>query len=183
MGLERLLLLLGLGFLLADLQAIANHLRYWKRRRTALLLWPATDPPFFSLQLIIGGTLGLLMAYNLLFRVTPAEELFGEGMMFVYYAYAVPVANRVERGFYRDGIWTDSGFVPYRRIGSISWREEREPVLLLADRKRGRARRLIVPAELHGAVRRLLRDLVDRGTIHFSRPGIDLGMREDKDDV
>jgi len=104
-------------------------------------------------------------------------------MMFLYYAYLLPLSRRIGRGFYQDGIWTDSGFVPYRRIGSISWREEREPVLLLADRERGRARRLIVPGELYGAVRRLLRDLVDRGTIHFSRPGIDLGIRDEKDDV
>ncbi len=183
MGLERLLLVLGLGFLVADLRAVVDHLRYWKRRRTALLLWPALDPPFFSLQLIIGGTLGLLMAYNLLFRVTAAEELFGEGMMFVYYAYAVPLAHRVERGFFRDGIWTDSAFLPYDRVGAVSWREEPEPVLLLADRERARALRLVVPGELYGAVRRVLRDLMDRGTIHFSRPGLDLGIREEKDEA
>jgi len=183
MGLERLLLLLGLGFLVADLRAITNHLLYWKRRPGALLLWPAAYPPFFSLQLIIGGTLGLLISYNLVFRVTPAEELFGEGMMFIYYAYAVPLAHRVERGFYGDGVWTDAGFLPYHRVGSITWREEPEPVLLLADRERAQARRLVVPGELYGAVRRLLRDLIDSRTIHFSRPGIDLGIREEKDDA
>lgn len=183
MGLDRLLFLLGLGFLAADLRAVADHLRYWRRRPRALLRWPAAYPPFFSLQMIIGGTLGLLLSYNLLFRVTPAEELFGEGMMFIYYAYAVPLAHRVERGFYRDGIWTDAGFLPYHRIGAISWREEPEPVLLLADRGHGRARRLVVPGELYGAVRRLLRDLMDNRTIHFSRPGIDLGIREEKDEA
>ena len=183
MGLERVLLVLGLGFLVADVRAVVDHLLYWKRRRSALLLWPASDPPFFSLQLVIGGTLGLLMSYNLLFRATPPEELFGEGMMFIYYAYAVPVAHRVERGFYRDGVWTDAGYLPYRRIGSVSWREEKQPVLLLADRARARARRLVVPGELYGAARRLLRDLMDRRTIHFSRPGIDLGIREGKDEA
>lgn len=183
MGLERLLFLLGLGFLLANLHALVNQLLYWKRRSTALMLWPAGYPPFFSLHLIIGGTLGLLLSYNLLFRVTPAEELFGEGMMFLYYAYAVPVAHRVERGFYRDGIWTDGGFLPYRRIGAVSWHEERDPVLLLADRARARARRLVVPGALYGAVRRLLRDLMDQRTIHFARPGLDLGIREEKDEA
>jgi hypothetical protein len=183
MGLERLLFVLGLGFLVADARAVASHLLYWKRRPGALLLWPASYPPFFSLQLILGATLGLLLAYNLLFRVAPPEELFGEGMMFVYYVYAVPLANRVERGFYRDGVWTDSGYLPYHRIGSISWREEEQPVLLLADRDGARARRLIVPGQLYGAVRRLLRDLMSNRSIHFSRPGLDLGIREEKDEA
>ncbi len=56
-------------------------------------------------------------------------------------------------------------------------------MLLLADRERALARRLGVPGELYGAVRRLLRDLIDNRTIHFARPGIDLGIREEKDEA
>ncbi len=43
--------------------------------------------------------------------------------MFVYYAYAVPLEPRIRRGFYADGIWADSGFMPYDQIGGLSWRE------------------------------------------------------------
>ncbi|RPJ79357.1 MAG: hypothetical protein EHM13_13490 [Acidobacteria bacterium] len=183
MSLERLLLLFGLGFLVMDVRAVISHVAYWRRRPKAVLVWPARSPVFFTLQLLIGGTLGLLLAYNLAFRDAPAEELFGEGMMFVYYSYAVPLANRVERGFYGDGVWTDGGFVPYWKIGAVSWREEPEPVLLLASRQGGAARRLLVPGELYGATRRVMRDLIEARTIQFSRPGLDLGLREDKDDT
>jgi len=183
MSLERLLLLLGLGFLVVDLRAVVDHLAYWRRRPTAFLVWPAGYPPFFSLQLIIGGTLGFLLAYNLAFRNPPPEELFGEGMMFVYYTYAVPLAHRVERGFYKDGVWTEGGFFPYWRIGAVSWREEPDPVLLMASRDGGAARRLVVPSELYGAARRALRDLIEAHIIQLARPGLDLGLREDKDDA
>jgi hypothetical protein len=184
MSLERLLLLFGLGFLVADVRAVVNHLAYWRRRRTALLVWPARQPPFFVLQLIIGGTLGLLLAYNLVFRNPPPEELFGEGMMFVYYSYAVPLANRLERGFYGDGVWTDAGFVPYWKVAAVSWREEdAEPVLLLAPREGRAARRLVVPGTLYGESRRLVRDLIEARTIQISRPGLDLGLRAGKDDA
>ena len=183
MGLERLLLLFGLGFLVADVRGIVNHLLYWRRRPSALLTWPAPYPPFFSLQLIIGGLLGLLIAYNLLFRLAPAEEIFGEGMMFVYYAYVVPLAHRIDRGLYGNGVWTDLGFVRYASIGGVTWREEDEPVLLLASRHGGTAHRLRVPGTLYGATRRLLRDLVEAGTIELTSGGLGLGEKDRREDL
>ena len=44
--------------------------------------------------------------------------------MLVYYVYALPLSLRIGRGFYEDGIWTEGGFMPYSRIGGITWREE-----------------------------------------------------------
>jgi len=183
MGLERLLFVFGLGFLAADIRAVVNHLLYWRRRPGRLLTWPAPYPPFFSLQLIIGGLLGLLMAYNLLFRVTSAEELFGEGMMFLYYTYAVPLAHRIDRGLYGEGVWTDLGFVRYRSIGAVTWREEEDPVLLLASRSGGTARRLRVPGPLYGATRRVLRDLVRSGQIQLKAGGLGLGEKDPREDL
>ena len=66
------------------------------------------------MQVGIAAALALLLLYNLFFRLPPLETLFGEGMMFLYYAYAVPITARIERGFYRDGVWSDRGFVTYR---------------------------------------------------------------------
>jgi hypothetical protein len=183
MGLERLLFFFGLGFLLADARAVVNHLRYWRRRPGALLTWPAPYPPFFSLQLILGGLLGLLLSYNLLFREAPAEELFGEGMMFLYYSYAVPLAHRIDRGLYEQGVWTDLGFVRYGAIGAVSWREEEEPVLLLASRSGGTARRLRVPGPLYGQTRRILRDLARAGRIDLAAGGLGLGEKDAREDL
>ena len=55
----------------------------------------------------------------------PAAQLFGETMMFVYYGYLLPLSTRIRRGFYADGIWADSRFMPYNEIGGITWREGR----------------------------------------------------------
>ena len=52
----------------------------------------------------------------------------------------------IARGFYEDGIWADSVFMPYNEIGGISWREgEHDVALIITSRLRNLARRLMVP--------------------------------------
>lgn len=183
MALPRLLLLFGLGFLAAAARALYLHVRYWRRRRSALLLWRAPRPAFYRMQVGIASALALLLLYNLFFRLPPLETLFGEAMMFLYYAYAVPIIARIERGFYKDGIWSDTGFVKYARIGGIAWREAKEPVLLLAAEGGGTARSLVVPGQHYGAVRRLLRDLIAQRTIRLAGHGLDLGVKDEREDA
>ncbi len=179
----RLLLLFGVVFLAANLLGVAEQVRYWRRRRRALLTWPGRRPASFHLQVGLGVALGLLLACDLLLRSGAAAQTFGVGMMFVYYAAIVPASARIERGFYRDGIWSDRGFVPYLRIGAISWHEETEPVLLIASRRGRTATRLAVPGHLLGAVRRLLRDLIGRHDINLADAGLHLGLRDERDDA
>jgi hypothetical protein len=183
MGVSRLLLLFGLGFFVANARAMLLHLEYWRRRGRVLLVWPGLRPPFYGMQLGIAGALALLLAYNLLFRLPPPETLFGEGMMFVYYAYAVPMSARIPRGFYRDGVWTDRSFVGYGGIGGIAWREGKDPVLLLVAEGGGTARRLLVPGQYYGAARRILRDLIAEGAIRPSGHGLDLGVKDQREDA
>ncbi len=102
--------------------------------------------------------------------------------MFLYYGYAVPLSRRIRRGFYADGIWADTGFLPYDEIGGVSWREGGEITLLLISRIRNMARRLIVPGDLYGAARRLLRDKVSANDIKFAGTGLNLGEDSDKRD-
>jgi hypothetical protein len=183
MGLPRLLLLFGIGFLAASTRALYLHVQYWRRRRAGLLLWPAPRPPFYAMQVGIAGALALLLVYNLAFRLPPFETLFGEAMMFLYYAYAVPIVARIQRGFYRDGVWSDRGFVKYERIGGIAWRDAKDPVLLLVAQGGGTARSLVVPGRHYGAVRRLLRDLIARHAIRLSGHALDLGGRDEREDA
>ncbi len=178
-----LLLIFGVGFLAADLAGLAEQVRYWRRRRTALLTWPGRRPPLFQMQVAIGVALGLLLAYDLLLRPGAAEQTFGVGMMFVYYAGVLPASARIKRGFYRDGVWSDRRFVRYSRIGAISWHDEAEPVLLLAARRGRTAARLAVPGPMLGAVRRLLRDLIGRRDIDLADAGLALGLRDERDDA
>ena len=61
------------------------------------------------------------------------QQAFGETMMFVYYALALPLSWRIHRGFYDDGVWADSTFIPYNEVGGISWREGEHDVTLVRD--------------------------------------------------
>src|SRR5262245_66328377 len=91
-------------------------------------------------------------------------------MMFIYYAYLLPLGRRIGRGFYEDGIWSDSTFIPYAEVGGISWREgENQVTLLITSRLRNLAQRLRVPGDKYGAARRLLRDKIGDREIHLER--------------
>ncbi len=149
----QLLLLLGVGFLVANVRVGIDALRFLRRRSSALLTWRGPRPRYYGLQLALGVVLGGLLAYHIinLMRTAPqlrgrfAPQLFGISMMFVYYGYLVPLSRRIGRGFYADGIWSETGFVPYWRIGAVSWREGEEIALVIVSRLRNLARRLVVP--------------------------------------
>lgn len=178
-----LLLVLGAGFLVLNIRVVLDFFKYLRRRSSALLTWPGQRPRYYGLLLAIGVLLGVLVCYKRIFLKWPVSYLFGESMMFVYYAYTLPLSLRIGRGFYEDGIWADSGFIPYQHIGGVSWREGRDVQLLLMSRLKNIARRLVVPSAHYAAARRLLRDKIAAHDVHFAGVGLDLGARDDKDRV
>jgi hypothetical protein len=181
--LSLVMLVLGFGFLVANLRLMAEHIRYFRIKSTALLVWPAKAPPFYGLILTLGVVLGVLIFVKLAVLERMPREVFGESMMFVYFGYAVPLSRRIGRGFYRDGIWSDSGFVPYWKIDGLRWKEGEEITLVLIDRVRRMARVLAVPLPLYGAARRLLRDRLASHEIHFAGKSLDLGEHDERDDA
>src|SRR5512139_574009 len=183
MSLDRLLLPFGLGFLAANVRILAQFGLYLKRRRHALLVWPSLRPPFFSLFLAIGVVLGVLLVYNLAFLRPTGAQLFGEGMMFLYYAYLVRLKQRVRLGFYEDGIWAETAFVPYRQIDAISWHDTPQVTLIIVSRLRSLARRLVVPGDLYGAARRVLRERIAAHDIKLTGAGLELGLRDTSEDA
>ena len=175
------MLLLGLGFAVANARLLAQYLRYLSRRRRALLTWRGPKPPYYTLHLAIGVALGVILFYNL---VKLHRHVFGESMMFLYYAYLFPLSRNIARGFYEDGLWADSSFMPYNEIGGISWREgEHTVALIVISRLRNLARRLTVPGEYYAGARRLLRDKIAKHDIHFSGTGLDLLDHDEREDV
>jgi hypothetical protein len=183
--LPRLLFVLGIGFFVADMRLFLQFIRFRRLRRSALLIWPGRRPPFYGLLLVLGATLSVLIVYKLaVLRLHPVQ-VFGETMMLIYYGYAVPLSLKIGRGFYEDGIWADAGFIPYARIGGLSWREGDggQVTLVLIYRMRAFARRLAVPHVHYGAARRLLRDKIAAHAIHFTGKPLDLGMHDERDDV
>jgi hypothetical protein len=187
----QLLLVLGIGFLVANVRAGIDALRFVRRRSSAVLTWRGPRPRYYGLQLALGVVLGGLLMYHIItvMRIAPqlrgrfAPQLFGISMMFVYYGYLVPLSRRIGRGFYADGIWAESGFVPYWRIGAVSWREGEEIALVIVSRLRNLARRLVVPGVHYGAARRLLREKIAAHDIQLIHTGLELGAHDEIDDV
>jgi hypothetical protein len=177
---QPVLLLLGAAFVVVNARVLWQYIGYVRRRRTALLVWPAPKPPQYALSLAIGVALGVLIFYKIVFI---HRQAFGETMMFIYYAYLMPLSQRIGRGFYRDGIWADSAFIPYSEVGGISWREgEHQVTLVIVSKLRNLARRLIVPLDKYGAARRLLRDKIGEHSIDLAA-GLKLGDHDDRDTV
>ena len=147
-------------------------------RSTALVTWPGRKPPYYGFLLALGVIFGGLVFLKLVILQRPLSAAFGEGMMFVYYAYLMPMSFRIGRGLYENGLWAESGFVPYSQIGGLSWREEQEITLVVIYRLRSLARPLTVPRAHYGEVRRLLRDKIAAHDIHFTFKTLDLGSDE-----
>ena len=133
---------LGVGFLIANVRAFADIVRYRRKRKNALLIWPGPPPPFYGLVLFLGVALGMLIFVKLIVLHRTLGGVFGEAMMFVYFGYAVPLTRRIGRGFYADGVWSEHGFIPYHEIGGIAWREGEPITLLLVPRFKQLARSL-----------------------------------------
>lgn len=181
---RQVLFLFGVGFLAANIKVGLDLLRFRNRRRTALLVWPAQKPPFYGFSLALGVVLGLLLAFKVFVQRRPPGQLFGEAMMFIYYGYATPLAARISRGFYDEGIWSDTGFVRWSQISAVSWRENGNRVsLMLISNLRNIARRLVVPGPLYGQARRVLRDRVKAHDIQIGGTGLELGSREESDAI
>ena len=169
---------LGVGFLIANLLLLAQVVTHWRIRRSALVTWPGTKPPYYGVLLALGVVFGALVLFKLVIQGRPPMSAFGEGMMLVYYGYVFPMGFRLGRGLYEDGIWTESGFVPYAEIGGLSWREGKEITLVIIYRTRSLARPLTVPQRHYGEVRRVLRDKIAAHDIHFTLKSFDLGTDE-----
>jgi hypothetical protein len=180
---RQVLFLFGIGFLMANIKVGLDLLRFYARKRTALLTWQAEKPPFYGFSLALGVVLGFLLAFKVFVQHRPPGQLFGEAMMFVYYGYATPLASRIARGFYTEGIWSDTGFMRWGQISAVSWKEGDKVSLVLISHLRNIARRLVVPGPLYGQARRLLRDRVKAHDIHIGGAGLDLGSREEADAV
>ena len=124
----------------------------------------------------LGLSLGLLVVYKL---VVLRRQAFGETMMFCITRYLLPLSRRIGRGFYEDGIWADTAFIPYTRSAASAG----------GGRAPGDAHRHLtiaqsctpshVPGDKYGAARRLLRDKIGEHAIHFTGTGLDLGAHDE----
>ena len=61
----RVLLLLGIGFLVANVRIAFETLKFVRRRSSAVLTWRGAKPRYYGLQLALGVILGLLLFYDM----------------------------------------------------------------------------------------------------------------------
>ncbi len=181
--LPRLLFVFVVGFLAANVKITADVLRFLSRRRSALLIWESPKPRYYGFALALGAILGALVVVKIFILGRSPGQLFGEVMMFLYFGYAVPLSTRIARGFYEDGVWSDSGFMPWGQISAVSWKEGEALTLVLISHFRSIARRLEVPGHLYGQARRVLLDKIKAHDIHIGGAGLDLGSRAGQDAV
>jgi hypothetical protein len=181
--LGRVLFLFGIGFSVANMKVAWDLLRFRARRSAALLVWQNPKPRYYGFSLGLGVVLGLLLAFKFFVQHRPLDQLFGETMMCVYYGYAMPLSTRIARGFYKDGIWSNTVFMPWGQIAAVSWRDDGDVTLVLISRLKNIGRQLHIPGTLYGEARRLLRDKVKAHDIHIGGAGLDLGARDESDAV
>jgi len=178
----RVLLLFGIGFFIANVVVILELGRFNRNKRSALLVWPRAKPRYYWANILLGIILGLLIVAEVLLK-RPAYSLFGEAMMFIYYMCLYPLRSRIPRGFFANGVWSDSGFMRWSDISGVSWKEERRITLILISKAHSLARRLDVPSAQYGEARRLLKDRVKAHDLNIGAVGLDLGSREGGDSI
>jgi hypothetical protein len=193
--LPQILLVLGVGFLIANIRMGVELVRWRRRRVESVITWAGKKPPHYGLSLAIGMMLGLLILFKAYLALRQSstlsqwflvfgESAFGELMMFVYFGYMLPLSTRITRGLYAEGIWTDTGFMRYDQVGGIKWRDGSPATLVIISRLKAVARALEVPARYIAEVRRVLRDQISAHAIEMDEgPGLHLGARDARDSV
>jgi len=156
------IILLGLAVYFSILVArvLSGYLKFRRLRPTALLTWPTRRPPHFFLLVVLGVVAFAVAVLNSSLH-RPFHHVYSQGVMAAYFILMVPLAARIRLGLYRDGVWADSGFLPWAKIGRLAFLETPEIVLVMVPRgSRSAAFRLPVPPAEYGAVRKVLEEKI-----------------------
>jgi Trk-type K+ transport system membrane component len=181
--LPQVLFVFGIGFFVANMKVFYDLIRFRMRKASAVLVWQNPKPAYYGFALALGAVLGALVVFKIFYQEREPSQVFGEVMMFLYYGYAFPMSTRISRGFYQEGVLSDTGFMRWGDISAVSWKEGEHLTLVVISHFKSIARRLEVPGELYGQARRVLRDKIKAHDIHIGGAGLDLGSRDDQDAV
>jgi hypothetical protein len=161
--------LLGMAVYFSVLMArgLAGYLQFRRIRPTALLTWPGRRPPYFGFLLALGIVSALLAVLNASLH-RPFHHVYAQGVMAVYFTLMVPLSTRINLGFYRDGVWADTGWLPWEQIRRLAFRETPELTLILLPRSGAKGSfRLPVPPAEYGAVRKMIEEKVRAGILRM----------------
>jgi hypothetical protein len=125
----------------------------------AELTWYPKRPWFYNMCLGIGFFMLSMTALSLFVLHRPGLTIVSQALMALYSTFLFPLSFRFKRGFYRAGIWSERGFVPYRRVRSINWIEKPD-IILIVGTEGGLLepgyRRLQLQGDQYGQARRIL---------------------------
>jgi hypothetical protein len=161
---------LALYFTVLVVRVLQILVLFRRMKDTAVLTWTTPRPwiqsPLFALAL------GLLAAGLTIMLATlgrPFHHVYSQAVMALYFLFLAPVVRRIPLGVYRDGVWADSGFLPWAKVARLAFRETPEIVLVLL-RRGGGAFRLPVPPGEYGAVRKLLDEKMRAHVLEVDTP-------------
>ena len=154
--LSLILMAVGAYFAVSLGRGLLDYLRFRRLRPTAVLTWPV--PRGRNVPFLVGlGLAALGVALLNIVQGRPVAHVLSQVVTAAYFLLMVPLALRIRLGLYRDGVWADTGFLSWERIGRLTFVEEPEIMLVLVPRdRRPPAARLPVPREEYGAVRKLI---------------------------
>jgi hypothetical protein len=158
-ALSVVLLGLGIYFSVLLIRGLRGYLLFRKVRPTALLTWPVPRSGQLPFLLALGVVATAVTALNA-YLDRPLHHVLSQALMAAYFILMVPLCQSIRLGFYDQGVWADTGFLPYANIGRIAFRETPEIVLILLPRGRSGSFRLPVPPEEYGAVRKVLEEKI-----------------------
>ncbi|MFQ5790074.1 MAG: hypothetical protein ACE5JI_06295 [Acidobacteriota bacterium] len=142
---------------------VTRYSHFLRLASSSLLTWRPPRPWFFNLCLGIGFFMVVMTIVSAFVLRRPPLHIVAQALMAVFYTAVFPLGFRIQRGFYATGIWSERGFIPYRRIRWLGWKE-RPDILLALRTDRGVFGQgysfLRVPGKYYGQARRILRDRI-----------------------
>lgn len=150
---------LGLYFSVLWLRGLLGYRRFRSLRDTAVATWPVPRPRQARVLLVLGAVAaGVAVLNGVMHR--PLHHVAAQAIMALYFIAMVPLAARIRLGFYRDGVWADAGFLAWRDVRRLSFREAPELALVLLPRRGARSFRLPLPPDEYSRARKIVDELV-----------------------
>lgn len=165
---------LAVYFTVLLVRGLLGYQRFRAVRPTAVLTWPTARPPHFLFLLGLGVlSMGVAVLNAAVGR--PFHHVYSQAVMAAYFIGMVPLSRRIHLGLYRDGVWADTGFLPYANIARMAFRETPDLVLILLPRGKSGSFRLPVPPDNYGAVRKLLEEKIRAQVLNVEQGILGLG--------
>ena len=161
---------IGLYFSGQILHAIWLLIAYRRIRSEPLAAWEVRRHPLHLIFVGL-GTLGLGLAWLGIAQDQPLEQIWAQMVTAGYFLIASPLLERARPGLYERGVWSSSGHLAWDRIGRLAFRETEGVELVLVPKGRGRPRKLEIPSDEYGVVRRILRERIRSDELRME-PGI-----------